>query len=238
MRLDRLISTQASLSRARAKALIRRKAVRVNGHTALKSSMLISPEDEVDLYGEYLAYPQERYILMHKPAGYICSSLDEEYPSALNLLSTPTARGNPISRATFAELHFAGRLDVDTTGVLLLTDDGGWSHRITSPKRRCEKVYRVRLAERPHIGQLGVLRAGVQLRGETGLTAALKVVQIGELEIELTITEGKYHQVKRMVAAAGNHVDALHRVRIGPFSCESLSPGEWRHLDAVEIASI
>lgn len=137
------------------------------------------------------------------------------------------------------DLHFAGRLDVDTTGLVLITDDGQWSHRITSPKHKCDKTYRVWLADPVTDDYARQLQEGVQLRSERELTLPAQMETVGEKEVLLTIHEGKYHQVKRMFAALGNKVVALHRERVGDIILdEALDPGEYRYLTEQEIESV
>jgi 16S rRNA pseudouridine516 synthase len=137
------------------------------------------------------------------------------------------------------ELHFAGRLDVDTTGLVLLTDDGKWSHRITSPKHKCDKTYYVWLADPVGEDYAERFKQGIELRNEREATLPAKLDVITEHEVRLTIREGKYHQVKRMFAALGNKVEALHRERIGDIVLdEELEPGEYRYLTEQEINSV
>ncbi|MGL5359962.1 MAG: pseudouridine synthase, partial [Shewanella sp.] len=132
-----------------------------------------------------------------------------------------------------------GRLDADTTGLVLITSDGQWSHRITSPKKECVKRYLVDLAEPVDSSVTALFAAGVQLRGEEGLTKPAILEILSPLRVRLSITEGKYHQVKRMFAAVGNHVVGLHRERIGQIELDAaLALGEWRYLTAAEIASV
>jgi 16S rRNA pseudouridine516 synthase len=136
-------------------------------------------------------------------------------------------------------LHPVGRLDLGTTGLLLLTSDGQWSHRITSPRHHCSKTYRVTLAEPLSDEAQRQLETGLQLRNDNNTTRPASVERLSDGVIDLTITEGRYHQVKRMVAAIGNHVDALHRHRIGSLALDdSLAPGEFRHLTDTEIREL
>ena len=135
------------------------------------------------------------------------------------------------------KLHIAGRLDCDTTGLLLLTDDGQWSHRVTSPKHKCEKTYRVWLDDPIADDVAEQFAEGVMLRGEKAETLPAQMDVVDEKEVLLTIHEGKYHQVKRMFAAVGNKVVGLHRETVGELVLdETLEPGEYRELTAEEIA--
>jgi 16S rRNA pseudouridine516 synthase len=171
-----------------------------------------------------------RYLMLHKPAGYVCGRHAEgSHLSALSLIDLPHAD----------RLSFAGRLDADTTGLVLLSDDGQWVHRIISPRSGCEKTYRVELAEALERGAIEQLEAGVMLRGESNPTLPARLVQLAPEGCHITLTEGRYHQVKRMFAAVGNHVVALHRDRIGALELDpALQPGDWRPLTTSEVASI
>lgn len=175
--------------------------------------------------------PGPRYIMLYKPADFVCSHEDGYNQTAFALLDEPKIEN----------LHFAGRLDVDTTGLVLITDDGKWSHRITSPKHKCEKTYRVWLVDAIQPDYAEKLEQGIILRNESEATlpARLEIVNEAENEVLLTIVEGKYHQVKRMFAALGNKVEYLHRERIGSIELdEALEPGDYRYLTQEEIDSI
>jgi 16S rRNA pseudouridine516 synthase len=165
--------------------------------------------------------------MLHKPAGCVCATADREHRTVLDLLGAERASG----------LHIAGRLDIDATGLVLLTDDGDWSHRLTSPRHSFPKTYRVTL-DAPLGAQAATLRAGVALRNEPRRCAPAALEPLGDNRWRVTIREGKYHQVKRMFAAVGNHVVALHRERIGRVALDPrLAPGEFRALTPDEIAS-
>jgi len=170
--------------------------------------------------------------MMHKPADTICSNVDEVYPSLLHYIDLDKA----------FDLHIAGRLDADTTGLVLITDDGRWSHNIISPKKDCPKTYRVQLRNKiikdNQNALINKFSQGIQLQGEKDLSKPAILKIISENEVLLTITEGKYHQVKRMFAAVGNKVIGLHREQIGTVKLDSiLSEGQWRFLTATEIQS-
>ncbi|GGB43561.1 pseudouridine synthase [Oceanisphaera marina] len=228
MRLDRFLSESTGLSRSVVKKSLHRGDVTVDGVVVKKSDQQIDGQ-EVRLEGRLLATPADRYLLLHKPAGYISATQDEVHPCVLQLLPPELCRG----------LQCAGRLDVDTTGLLLLTDDGQWSHRLRSPKKACNKVYRVDLAEPLADDVAARFAEGVLLHGEDKATLPAKLEIITPTRVLLTIQEGKYHQVKRMFAAVGNHVTALHRLQVGSIVLDdSLAEGEWRHLSAKEVASI
>jgi 16S rRNA pseudouridine516 synthase len=174
----------------------------------------------------YQAWRDFRYILMHKPANTICSNVDEVYPSVFNYL--------PVEKVS--ELHIAGRLDADTTGLILITDDGRWSFSITRPSRNCPKVYRVKLSKVLTADVAIAFKQGVQLQGEQQLTLPATLQKLASNEALLTITEGKFHQVKRMFAAVGNRVASLHREKIGDINLD-VEVGQWRYLTDDEVQS-
>jgi 16S rRNA pseudouridine516 synthase len=240
MRLDKFICKSTELTRNEAKKLLKNGEVRVNGEVAKNAAMQVHENNTITLDGQTLSARSSRYFILHKVVDSICSNVDEVYPSVLHFIDVDKA----------FDLHIAGRLDADTTGLVLITDDGRWSHNVISPKKHCEKVYRVWLRNAIDAIKLPELVAkfeqGIQLQGETNLTrpAVLKSVAQSDLvdldahqhEVLLTITEGKYHQVKRMFAAVGNRVVRLHREQVGQISLADLAPGEWRSLTEQEIA--
>jgi 16S rRNA pseudouridine516 synthase len=194
-------------------------------------SVKVTDDCTVEWQGREIHKPGPRYIMLFKPDGFVCSHEDGFNQTAFMLLD----------EVKMEDLHFAGRLDVDTTGLVLITDDGQWSHRITSPKHKCEKTYRVWLADPVQDDYAEKFANGIQLRNEKDLTlpAQMELVDAQENEVLLTITEGKYHQVKRMFAALGNKVEHLHRERIGDIElCDTLEPGEYRYLTQQEIDSV
>ena len=229
MRLDQYLASGTGLSRKDAKRAITGKRVQVNGQLCRSTSANINTGDSVLLDGEPVTLPGELYLMLHKPAGVISATTDSNQPTALDLLPPELAR----------QVHIAGRLDKDTTGLLLITSDGQWSHRVTSPRRDCPKTYRVQLAEPLTAEARQALEQGIQLNGEDTATRPAQVLACSEQEIELTISEGRYHQVKRMLAAVGNHVTALHRQRIGAIELDAgLAPGQFRELTRSEIDSV
>jgi 16S rRNA pseudouridine516 synthase len=168
-------------------------------------------------------YFEKALVLLHKPAGYECSTKPRHHPSVLSLLPAPlrTREVQPI-----------GRLDEDTTGVLLLTDDGVLIHQLTSPKKHVPKVYEVVTKHAVDARQVAALLAGVVLEDDPYPVRAAACEATGENTLRLTLTEGKYHQVKRMVAAAGNRVESLHRSAFGAITLPAdLAPGQWTWLD-------
>lgn len=226
MRLDKYICKSTELTRNEAKRLLRMGRVQVNDETVKTGSAKVTENCVVSIQGKPITLLGSRYIMMHKPLDTICSNVDEVYPSLLHFVD--------VERAF--EMHVAGRLDADTTGLVLITDDGKWSHNIISPKKSCGKTYRVWLAESLDPAVIEQFAEGVQLNNERDLTRPAQLEFIEDKEVLLTITEGKYHQVKRMFAAVGNKVVGLHREKIGNISLdETLEPGQWRYLTQHEV---
>ncbi|MGC9493332.1 pseudouridine synthase, partial [Vibrio genomosp. F10] len=209
-----------------AAACIKRGEVMINGSVSINEAAQVHANNIVTLNGCMLKPRPFRYILMHKPAGTICSNIDEVYPSLFNYLDVDNK----------SELHIAGRLDADTTGLVLITDDGHWSFNITVPTKLCQKVYRVGLSKPIGDDVAERFLSGIQLQGEQNLTQPAILEEINEKEVLLTITEGKFHQVKRMFSAVGNRVVSLHRERIGKIQLD-VDRGAWRYLTSNEIQS-
>ncbi|MCV2403350.1 pseudouridine synthase [Marinomonas sp. C2222] len=226
MRLDFYISHVTELARKAAKIAASKGRITVNGNIVKKANYNVQETDVISLDGELLAWPSEGYYLLNKPAGYVCANQDAEHPVVLDLL--PSHLGQ--------KLNIVGRLDKDTTGLLLLTTDGQWLHRITSPKNACSKRYRLSLADPIFDDTLDLLEKGVLLNGESKPTLPAIAERISETEIYLTIHEGKYHQVKRMLAAVGNKVESLHRDRIGTLALDLVDEGGYRQLTETEVA--
>jgi 16S rRNA pseudouridine516 synthase len=227
MRLDKYIASVTDYSRTEVKRLLKQHAIEINGVAALNPAIHINENsDNITLQGIILTAPAPRYFMLHKPKGTVCATEDSEHPTVIDLIHEPNKE----------KLHIAGRLDKDTTGLVLITDDGQWSHRITSPKTSCFKTYRVTLATPLNDNATKQLTDGITLRNETRPTRPAHVLTLDSHTIELSIQEGKYHQIKRMLAAVGNHVEGLHRQQIGHIYLDSsLSAGEYRHLRADEI---
>lgn len=185
--------------------------------------------------GQVWVYQPLAYVVLHKPAGTECSHQPGRWPSVYSLLPPPL-RQRPTSGAVQG-VQAVGRLDQDTTGLLLLSDDGAFIHRMASPKHHVPKVYQVRCAEPVTDEQIQRLMAGVMLHEARHMVRAVAAHATGPQSLALTLTEGKYHQVKRMLAAVGNTVVGLHRSRMGQFDLPTdLAPGQWRWLSTQELA--
>ncbi|NBW50304.1 MAG: pseudouridine synthase [Betaproteobacteria bacterium] len=182
-------------------------------------------------------YAERAYLMLHKPAGTECSQKPSTYPSIYTLLPSPL-RLRP-QKAAVQGVQAVGRLDQDTTGMLLLTDDGKFIHRMSSPKHHVPKVYEVTVKHPLDDKQVNKLLSGVVLDDDPKPVRAAACEAVSEFHLRLTLTEGKYHQVKRMLAAVSNRVEGLHRSRIGGVSLpDDLAPGQWRWLSAEEIAAV
>lgn len=232
MRLDKYLCECTNLSRSLATRALKNKHVQVNGKIVKSGSVQIAvSSDQVRLNEQPLVLHQGfRYYMMHKPSGMVCANADHDHPVIFDLLYEEPA---------LHKLHTVGRLDLDTTGLLLITDDGKWSHFITSPKHHQSKTYRVWLAEPLAADAEQQFETGILLKSEIQPTLPAKLERITDTEVLVTLEEGKYHQVKRMFAALGNHVEGLHREKIGEVQLdEDLSEGEYRELTDAEINSL
>ena len=226
MRLDKFIAKSTNLNKQQVLQALTDNEVLVNGQSIIDPAFQVHENNKITFNDNVLICRPFRYLLMHKPAQTICSNIDEVYPSVLNMLDIEHRN----------ELHIAGRLDADTTGLLLITDDGRWTFNITRPQNDCKKVYRVSLSRGLKEGVIEQFQRGIQLQGEKNLTLPASLKVINKKEVLLTITEGKFHQVKRMFAAVGNRVVELHREQIGHVKLD-VAPAQWRYLTPQEIDS-
>lgn len=228
MRLDKFLSHATSIVRDQSKRAVRKKRVTVNGEVVRSAAQQVSEEDAICLDGERIYLPKPRYFMLHKPQGYVCATEDSEHPIVLDLLQEGSAAG----------LSIAGRLDIDTTGLVLLSDDGQWLHRVTAPRHLFPKVYQATLHDAVDESTIEQFQRGIMLRGETKATAPAQCIALADKRAEVTLQEGRYHQVKRMFAACGNHVVALHRQQIGAVRLDdNLALGAYRSLTQEEIES-
>ena len=182
-------------------------------------------------------YQEKAYLMLHKPAGTECSQKPSTYPSIYTLLPSPL-RLRP-QKGAVQGVQAVGRLDQDTTGLLLLTDDGKFIHRMSSPRHHVPKVYEVTVKHPLDDSQVQKLLDGVVLDDDPKPVRAATCEAVSSHHLRLTLTEGKYHQVKRMVAAVSNRVEGLHRSQIGGLKLpDDLAPGQWRWLSEADLASI
>jgi 16S rRNA pseudouridine516 synthase len=183
------------------------------------------------------AYHEQAYLMLHKPAGTECSQKPSTYPSIYSLLPAPL-RHRP-QKGPVQGVQAVGRLDQDTTGLLLMTDDGKFIHRLSSPRHHVPKVYEVTTKHPLDERQVQKLLDGVVLEDDPKPVRAAACEAVDALHLRLTLTEGKYHQVKRMLAAVGNRVEGLHRSQIGTLVLPvDLAPGQWRWLSAQDLAGV
>ena len=231
MKLFRALQSQGFGTRRECIARVRAGDVEVNGVAC------DDPETEVDpaglqltLDGETWPYREKAYLVLHKPAGYECSHHPLHHPSVFSLLPPLLLRRG---------VQCVGRLDQDTTGLLLFSDDGDFIHRMISPKKGVPKIYRATCRHPLTDAMLTALRGGVQLHDEPAPIVALACEPLSSHDLLLTLAEGKYHQVKRMIAAAGNRVEALHREAIGGLRLPpDLPAGGWRWLDEADLRQL
>ena len=231
-----LLYTQGFGTRRVCAGLVQQGLVQLHGQTVSDAGHLVAAHEglEFTVQGRAWHYHATAYIMLHKPAGTECSQKPSAWPSVYTLLPAPL-RQRPQKGATQG-VQAVGRLDQDTTGLLILTDDGKFIHKMASPKHHVPKVYQVTCKHPVTDRQVQQLLAGVVLDDDPRPVRAAACVQTGTHTLDLTLTEGKYHQVKRMLAAAGNRVEALHRSRIGALELPtSLPTGQWRWLHAHEL---
>lgn len=229
MELERLLQLQGYGSRRECRGMVFAGRVRIDGGARDDPGEDVVPEGlEIEVDGVPWRCRARVYLALHKPAGYECSHKPQHHPSVFSLLPRSfLARG----------VQAVGRLDEDTTGLLLLSDDGQFIHTYSSPKKKVPKVYEVTTRHALDERQIGALLAGVALHDEPSPIAAAACVALGEKLLRLTVTEGKYHLVKRMVAAAGNRVEALHRCAVGGFALPAALPGgAWMCLEPTDLA--
>ena len=228
MRLDKFIGNNTELSRTQIHTAIKQGAITINDNIVSKTNAHINTGDKVTYAGQLIEERKARYLMLHKPAGYVSANSDSEHPTVLDLIDLPFKH----------ELQIVGRLDIDTTGLILLTDDGQWNHKITSPKHSHTKSYLVTTADTIDESAKTIFAEGVLLKGESKNTLPAELSILDSHQARLSICEGKYHQVKRMFAAIGNRVVTLHRERIGDILLDSNLPeGKFRALTGDEISS-
>lgn len=227
MRLDKFVASNTAHSRSEVRLLVRAGRLQVNGQPVKDAGLALTATDSVSLDGQPVSARGPRYFMLYKPAGVVCATEDGSHRTVLDLLRGEVLEG----------LHVAGRLDIDTTGLVLVTDDGQWSHRIKAPGRH-EKRYRVQTARPIADDTAQRFAQGLLLRGEEDQpTRPARLQVLGPCEALVWLQEGRYHQVKRMFAAVGNHVDALHREAVAGITLDpALAPGDWRRLTAAEVA--
>jgi 16S rRNA pseudouridine516 synthase len=227
--LDRILQSQGFGTRKYCRALIEDGEVAIGADTQADYRTAIETGGLVlTVFGEEWAYRERVYIALNKPANFECSRKPSHHPGVLTLLP---------EQFTWREVQPVGRLDHDTTGMLLMSDDGPFIHAQSSPKRHIPKIYQATTQDPVTPQLVERLLAGVKLHDEPAPLAALTCVQRGEHQLEIVLEQGKYHQVKRMLAAAGNHCSALHRSAIGGLALDALdlAEGEWCYLGQAQL---
>jgi pseudouridine synthase len=224
MRLNAYLARAGAASRRGAEDLIRAGRVRVNGEVAGLATF-VEPRDTVEVDGRPIESEPLTYVLLHKPAGVVTTARDPQGRATVVGLVGHDRRVVPV-----------GRLDADTTGALLLTNDGPLAHRLMHPRYEVDKVYEAEVEGEPSDEALAQLAEGIEL--DDGRTAPARVRSLGPSLVELTIHEGRKHQVKRMLQAVGHPVRRLHRSRYAGLTLDGLAPGEWRALTPGEVANL
>lgn len=227
MFLEKMLQSQGFGSRKHCQQLIK------NGAIAIQGEVMTNAKHKLDLnhlsfsvYGEHFEYREKVYIALNKPQGYECSHQATHHFSVFDFFNDVL-----MNRG----LQCVGRLDQDTCGLLLLTDDGQFLQALTHPKKHVAKVYQMQTVDPVTEQQILQLQQGVELHNESGIFAATNVVQLAENELQMTIHQGVYHQVKRMLAAVGNKVERLQRQQIGALTLPELEQGKWIYLNAEQV---
>lgn len=231
MRLDKFFSSQQLASRREVKTFVKQGAVTVNGVAVKQVDLKVDPDvDQITLNGQSVGYKPHLYLMLNKPQGVVSATEDRHQKTVLDLVPPELYRKG---------LFPAGRLDKDTTGLVLLTDDGDFAHQILSPKHHVQKVYHAMIDTPITPAQMAQFAEGVTLKdGYCCLPAQMRVLQDGQTPlVEIVLHEGKYHQIKRMIAAVGGHVLSLKRVQMGDLKLdENLPEGSVREILHKEVA--
>lgn len=231
MQLEKILQSQGLGTRKACRSLIRSGQVSLSGRWITDPFSDWEPNQLQFSVGELVfVYRKTANLVMNKPAGFECSQRPRHHPSVYSLLP-PYLQQRGVQAV--------GRLDEDTTGLLVLTDDGALNHALTSPRRKIEKIYSVTLCHPTQPALLEALSTGVLLHDSPDLVQAVACNPVGTHTLHLTLREGRYHQVKRMVAAAGNRVSALERIQVGHFHLpKSLLPGQWTWLETEDVEAL
>lgn len=227
-RLDRFISQTTEFSLADTRVLIAQKRIRVDGQLAQSIQQRIGQFTHVVLDGQCLQNNPPLYLMLNKPKGVVSATKDLKHSTVLDVLTHPQK----------AALHIVGRLDLNTTGLVLLTNDGAWSRKISLPESQMVKTYEVTLAQPVTAEYVEVFRQGIYFAYENITTQPAELDIVSKYQARLRLIEGKYHQVKRMFGFFQNEVLALHRSSVGPLTVAGLALGQSRELSAAELAAI
>ncbi|MFT5605534.1 MAG: 16S rRNA pseudouridine516 synthase [Paracoccaceae bacterium] len=228
-RLDRFISKSAGIKRADVRILLAQGRVLVDDCLAKDCAQIVGQFTHITLDGRVLQARSSVYVMMNKPAGVVSATADARHRTVIDLLS----------REDRDELHIPGRLDFNSTGLLLLSNDGQWSRQLSLPEREMSKVYTVTLAKPLSGDYIEAFAAGMYFEYENITTRPAALNIVSDYVAEVTLTEGRYHQIKRMFGRFQNEVLALHRLRIGRVELDkSLAPGQSRNLSPAEVAAL
>jgi 16S rRNA pseudouridine516 synthase len=240
MRLDKFLANNSTYSRAEVKIMLRSGRVRIDGvifkgpaKEQVNSSQTISIDKKtLQVHGLL-------YMALNKPPGFVSARSDHNQPTVLDIINDQENFIGDIESfevLTNSDLQIVGRLDKDTSGLLLITNDGQWNHRLCSPSNHCAKTYLVTLSEPHDESYIEEFQKGMRLKDDENPTLAAKIELIGTHQARVTIHEGRYHQVKRMFAAQGNNVESLHRESIAKLHLDpNLPEGKFRHLSPLEL---
>lgn len=221
MRLDRFLSHQTRLGKKLVRRNIDAGLVFVNGNVELFNRCEVDQFTTVEMDGVVLQKNEAIYLMLHKPAGYLSATTDPQHPTVIDLIDEPYA----------ADLHIAGRLDRASTGLLLLTNDGRWSRSLTEPGKKVPKIYRVELRDSVRDDCAEIFSQGIYFAFEDLTTSPVELRILGETSVEITLFEGRYHQIKRMFHAIGNKVVGLHRAQIGELTLGQLPVGSYTRVN-------
>jgi len=227
-RLDRFISQNSTFSLSDTRLLIAQKRIFLDGRVAQSIQQKVTEFTHVVLDGRCLRDNRPVYLMLHKPRGVVSATKDPRHTTVMDLVHHPRKH----------ELHIVGRLDLNTTGLVLLTNDGAWSRKVSLPETKLEKIYEVTLSKPLTDEYIRVFREGIYFAYEDITTRPARLEILSDYTARLSLVEGKYHQVKRMFGYFRNEVLALHRVSVGHISLEGLDEGNCRQLTCEEIAAI
>ncbi len=229
MFLEKMLQSQGFGSRKHCQQLIKNGAIQIQNEVITDPKFKLDLDDlEFSVYQQTFQYREKVYIALNKPQNYECSHQSTHHFSVFDLFDDVL-----MNRG----LQSVGRLDQDTTGLLLFTDDGQFLQALTHPKKHVPKVYQIQTVDPITDEQIQQLEQGVELRNEKGLFAATDVQRLAEHALKITVHQGVYHQVKRMLAAVGNKVERLHRAQVGQLVLNDLPEGEWLYLNEAQVVA-
>ncbi|WP_250656888.1 pseudouridine synthase [Alkalimarinus coralli] len=228
-RIDRFISAHLEINRRDVKLMLAQKRIAINGIAINDSQQVIDEFSHVTLDGQVLQANKPKYLMMNKPAGVVSATKDEQHRTVIDLLD----------KATGSDLHIVGRLDLNSSGLLLLTNDSRWSRKIMAPENKVEKRYRVTLEKPLSDAYISAFYEGMYFAYEDITTKPAKLEIVSDYVADVSLTEGRYHQIKRMFGRFRNPVLALHRLSIGPLLLDPrLAVGESRELQSEEVSLV